>query len=93
LSEDVLLKAGIVYTGGRFTADVNNTGGHTFREAYTDRDDTSCKFATCVSKASGNFATCVDNCSGQQCWSKQKMSKPSILTFFPFSTSVVDTLS
>jgi hypothetical protein len=57
-------------------ASVNNTGGYTFREAYTDRDDTSRKFATCVSKASG-IATCVSKASRKLA---TYVSKPAVLS-------------
>ncbi len=72
VSQDSLLPAGVV---------------DTFRETYTDRDDTSRKFATCVSKASRKLDTCADNSGGQQ-W--QTLSLPSNLTYSKKSINSVN---
>jgi hypothetical protein len=40
--------------GGKFTAGVNDTGGHIFSEIYTHRGDTGGKFSSGVSDAGGN---------------------------------------
>jgi hypothetical protein len=42
------LTTGVVVTGGKFTPGVINICGHTFREIYIDRGDTSDIFATGV---------------------------------------------
>ncbi len=48
----------------KFTAAVNDTGGHFFPEIHTDRNVMVSKYVTGVNDAGGQLATCVNDTGG-----------------------------